>query len=54
LLGNLLSKDMDKELEDLYQMMSTDEKLMVNLDQHHLVSYDKVLRKKSKGESKNK
>lgn len=31
-LGNIVSKDMDKDLENLYGMMSTEEKLMMNVD----------------------
>jgi transcriptional regulator with XRE-family HTH domain len=31
-LGNMLSKNMDQDLENLYGMMSTEERLMINID----------------------
>ncbi|BCR35146.1 helix-turn-helix transcriptional regulator [Mariniplasma anaerobium] len=37
LLGNMKSKDIDKNIENLYDMMSTEERLMMNMDWNHHV-----------------
>lgn len=48
LLGNMKSKDMDKNIEQIYDMMSTEERLM--LDQDYLITNTHVARKNKKGE----
>ena len=48
LLGNMKSKDMDKNIEQIYDMMSTEERLM--LDQDYLITHTHVARKNKKGE----
>lgn len=47
LIGNLVSKDVDQDLSRLYDMMSSEEKMMVNPEGSHTITY---VSNKRKGE----
>lgn len=48
LLGNMKSKNMDKNIENIYDMMSTEERLMI--EQDYLLTHTYIERKNKKGE----
>ena len=49
LIGNLKSKDINQDLTSLYDMMSTEEKMMVNPEGRHTITY---VSNKRKGEKR--
>jgi len=48
LLGNLVSKEMDQDIHTLYEMMSTEEQMMVNVDGQYIIRHQKKFKKGEK------